>query len=85
MNEETLQRFLADAQAVADNLLARVVAEDRAAAERIAALVGGGAAAVSLALTIGRDAQAIELLIREPGRTTPIASIPLHAARHLHS
>lgn len=85
MDEAILQRFLADAQAVADQLLARVVAEDRAAAERIAALVGEGAAAVSLALTVARDAQAVELLIREPGRTTPIASIPLHAARHLHS
>lgn len=85
MNEETLQRFLADAQAVADHLLTLVVAEDRATAERIAALVGGGAAAVSPALTVGRDAQAVELLIREPGRTTPIASIALRAAGRLHS
>lgn len=85
MDERTLQRFLADAQAVADHLLARVVAEDRAAAERIAALVGEGTAAVSLAFTVARDAQAIELLIREPGRTTAIASIPLRAAGRLHS
>lgn len=85
MNEAILQRFLADAQAVADHLLALVVAEDRAAAERLAALVGEGAAAVSVALSVGRDAQAIELLIREPGRTTPIASIPLRTTRHLHS
>lgn len=85
MDERTLQRLIADAQAVADHLLARVVAEDRAAAERIAALVGEGTAAVSLAFTVARDAQAIELLIREPGRTTPIASIPLRTTRHLHS
>lgn len=85
MDEATLQRFLADAQAVADNLLALVVAEDRATAERIAALVGEGIAAVSVALTVARDAQAVELLIREPGRTTPIASIPLRTTRHLHS
>lgn len=85
MDEATLQRFLAAAQAVADHLLARVVAEDRATAERIAALVGEGAAAVSLAFSVGRDAQAIELLIREPGRTTPIASIPLRTAGRLNS
>lgn len=85
MNEETLQRFLADAQAVADHLLARVVAEDRATAERIAALVGEGTAAVSLAFTVARDAQAVELLVREPGRTTAIVSIPLRTTRHLHS
>lgn len=85
MNEETMHRFLADAQAVADNLLERVVAEDRATAERIAALVGEGTAAVSLAFTVARDAQAIELLIREPGRTTAIASIPLRTAGRLNS
>lgn len=85
MNEETLQRFLAGAQAVADHLLARVVAEDRATAERIAALVGEGTAAVSLAFTVARSAQVIELLIREPGRTTPIATIALRTAGRLHS
>lgn len=85
MDEATLQRFLADAQAVADHLLALVAAEDRAAAERIAARVGGGTVAVSLAFTVARDAQAIELLIREPGRTTPVASIPLRTAGRLNS
>lgn len=85
MDDATLQRFLADAQALADDLLARIVAEDRIAAERIATLVGEGGAAVSLAFTVARDAQAIELLMREPGRTTPIASIPLRTTRRLHS
>jgi hypothetical protein len=77
MDQTTLQRFLIDAQAVADHLLQLAAADDQAAAARLANEFEAGRASLSLAFTVGRDAQMVELLVREAGRTTPIAMLPL--------
>lgn len=79
METNTVHRFLADAQALADDLLARVAVADPAAAARLADEIEAGRAVLSLALSVGRDMQAIELLVRQIGTTTAIASIPLRA------
>lgn len=80
MDQTTLRRFLIDAQAVADHLLQLAAADDQDAAERLASEFISGRASLSLAFTVGRDAQAVELLVREAGRTTPIAMLPLRMA-----
>lgn len=80
MDQTTLQRFLIDAQAVADHLLQLAAADDQDAAARLASEFISGRASLSLAFTVGRDAQMVELLVREAGRTTPIAMLPLRMA-----
>lgn len=62
MDQNTLNRFLTDAQAIADHLLQLAAADDQAAAARLANEFEAGRASLSLAFTVGRDAQAIELV-----------------------
>lgn len=81
MDQTTLQRFLIDAQAVADHLLQLAAADDQDAAARLANEFEAGRAALTLGFTVGRDKQMVELLVRdESGRTMPIAMLPLRMA-----
>jgi len=77
MSAGTFSAFAMSAQAAGDALLAHLQREQPEAAERIAQAVAAGDLVLSVAMTIGAGSASVELLTREPGRTTSVCSVPL--------
>lgn len=73
----TFAQFVALGQQAADELLGHLAREKPADAGMVAQAIAEGDAVLSVALTIGNGAAAVELLLRRKGSTLPIVAVPL--------
>jgi CelD/BcsL family acetyltransferase involved in cellulose biosynthesis len=73
----TFTQFAALAQTAADELLAHLARERPEDAGMIAQAVAEGDALLTIGLTIGNDAAAVELLLRRKGSTMAVCAVPL--------